>query len=157
MLSRPGKYNTNSERIVQLINNLGVNVKNCAVVAWKNCIYFIKLYFCVYVPINLTILKWPLLVKNCPKHGHFFGRDGLNKLHSHFSFQDILTLMFDFLSHYCLPYASLSHDGWYNVWYDVVSPDASSSYADSSQSVCHMRQLAIWARRLAVTPMRTFC
>jgi len=52
--------------------------KNCAIDKYfgthvRNHIYLIKSYFFVHMlPIYLTILKCPFLVKkNCLKHGHF--------------------------------------------------------------------------------------
>jgi len=36
-----------------------------------------NVFFCVDVPIHLTVVKCPYLVKNGMKYGHFSGRGGL--------------------------------------------------------------------------------
>jgi len=41
----------------------GTHVKNFAKAIWKDHNYFIKLYFCLFIPIYLTILKCQFLVK----------------------------------------------------------------------------------------------
>jgi len=56
----------------------GTNIKNCTIVTWKTVAILHKVvFFCIHVPIYLTILKCPFLEKNCLKHGHFSGREVL--------------------------------------------------------------------------------